>query len=119
MQITKFGQSIKLIDGATAAGAGAGRPGHLNAIFQAILTGASGALHATVDIETTEEDETVVDADAHWEWLATFELTVANWAGTADDDFGSFLQSPGLGRVRGNVTLITGTGAKATLLMGV
>lgn len=119
MPQTKFGLSKKLLDGVLVVGAGSGQPGHMNANFQAILIGSAGALHAKIDIETTEESDEVLDADAHWVWLASITLDVANWVSVADDTTDSFVHPHGLGRVRGNVKEISGTDASIKLLMGV
>jgi hypothetical protein len=116
----KYGLTIKLLESVTVVGPGSGKPGHPNTIYQSILTGTGGALHAVIHLESTEEDEAdAIDADAHWIWFATVTHDVAAWESVANDDAGSFAWGPGLKRVRAKVVELTGAGAAVTLLAGV
>jgi len=81
--------------------------------WQAILTGTSGALSATVNVYASNDQ-------VHDTLVGTITLSVANWLSSADDDvvelipgsFGSW------GYVRHELSAISGTGASVTTMGG-
>ena len=100
--------AIKLLDAATATGAGGAvsRSG-AKAAIEAHGTTSSGAGAATVVVEARNEDT------GAWLTLATITLTLST---TVSGD-GFVLDSP-WATVRANLTAISGTGAAVTVTMG-
>lgn len=103
------GEKFTLLSAVTATGAGR----HVGfsqgrCTFQAVANGSSGAYSATVVVQVSNDA-------TNWETLGTISLS--GTATTADSD-GFAADAPWL-YVRGNVTAISGTGATATLTMGV
>ena len=100
--------AIKLLDAATATGAGGvvSRSGAKSAI-EAHGTTSSGAGAATVAIEARNEDT------GAWLTLATITLTLST---TVSGD-GFVLDAP-WAQVRANLTAISGTGAAVTVTLG-
>lgn len=102
------GSLTKLIDGATATGAGTAKhmPATGRVTFQASGTTSAGAGAATIKVQVSNDN-------SNWLDLATISLTLsttADTAGTAVD--------ANWGYVRGNVTALSGTDAAVTLVMG-
>lgn len=81
--------------------------------FQAFLTGSSGALTATVDIEVSNDG-------IHFVQGASLDLTVAAWSTVADDDTDGFFSDELLSwaYIRARVITITGTDAAVTVIIG-
>ena len=98
---------------ATAIGFSAYKVPPTNPAWQAILTGTSGALSATVNVYASNDQ-------VHDTLVGTITLSVASWASTADDDvvelipgsFGSW------GYVRHELAAISGAGASVTTMGG-
>lgn len=76
--------------------------------FQATANGTSGAFSATVDVEVSN-DET--------NWITMGTISLAGTATTANSD--GFTSDSAWAFIRGNITAISGTGATATLVMGI
>jgi len=104
--------SVLLIDGATATGAGTPvEPWEPNRTFQAYGETTAGAGAATIDVEVSNVK---VPGDNDWKALATLSLTLGVTRTSS-----IVAKNEGWRWVRGNVTAISGTGAKAYLAMGV
>lgn len=101
-----------LLNGRTTTGAGdtVGLDGDSRTYF-ATLTGTSGALAATVDLEVSN------DGGAHWDVAATFTLNVATWSSAANDAVDSVAVIHAYDSVRANVRSISGTGASVSMLV--
>lgn len=102
---------ISLISDATQTGAGTtSRPkedGAENRTFQAVGSTSSGTGAATVTVEGSNDGR-------NWILIGTISLTL----GTAETTDG-FASNAAWEFVRGNVTSISGTGAKVSLIAGV
>ncbi len=103
---------MRIVDRKTTTGAGAwfrvqgALPQLSNRTFHALVEG-SGAVSATIDIEVSNDGVNVAKV------LASLALT-----GTGIDNDALASAEPWL-YVRGNVTAISGTGAQASLILGV
>jgi len=99
----------KLLNAVLVTGAGASSSSFGGRCqLQAIANGTSGAFTAVIVVEGSNND-------SNWEPIGT--ITLSGTATTADSD--GFKMDAPWAFVRGNVTSISGTGATATLLMGV
>ena len=80
--------------------------------FQAVLTGDSGSLSATVVFEVSNDG-------AHFVTAGEISLSVGNWVSAADDDTNGFYDSKpqNWAYIRSNVTAISGDGAKVNTMM--
>lgn len=100
-------------DNSTATGDSKNKPVSDNPAWQAVLTGTSGALSATVEIYATQNNKS-------WTLVGTITLTVAAWSTSADDDiaelipdkFGNWMNT------KATISAISGTGAAVTLIGG-
>ena len=103
----------KILDAAIATGAGGNFTITDNTSFQAFLTGTTGALSATCEIEVSNDGVHFVNA-------ATITLSVAAWSTSADDDTDGFFASEirSWAYVRARVSAISGTGAAVSAFMG-
>ncbi len=104
--------SVKLLDAATAQGAGlAHHPRNDIRTFQATGTTSNGAGAATIKIQGSNVASP--SSDGEWIDLGTITLTLAT---TVSGD--GFVSNAPWRHVRANVTAISGTGAAVTAWMG-
>lgn len=101
-----------LLNNTSVTGAGSKIPlvkkGDSSATFQATVNGSSGVVTATIDIEVSNNER-------NWIPMATISLSAS--APVADSD--GFASNASWSFIRANLTAITGTDAKATVVMGV
>lgn len=112
-----MGQRITLLNEATAVANGnavAVGGSNVTAGFQAVLTGTS----ANQDLSATVAVQVSLDG-THYDTLYTFSLAVTDWDDTTENVSQSLTVSVPYAHVRGAVTAISGTGATASLFMGV
>jgi hypothetical protein len=99
--------SVKILDGITATGAGAfHQPFGNSRTFQAVGQTTAGAGAATVKVQVSNDN-------FNWLDLGTITLTLST---TASSD--GFASEAAWRFVRGNATVISGTGASVTLWLG-
>lgn len=98
----------KILDGATATGAGSTyEPMSKDRVFQATGLTSSGSGAASIDVEVSLDG-------SNWDVMGTISLTLGT---TSTSD--SFASTTPWKYVRGNVTSISGTGATVYLWCGV
>ena len=101
-----------LLDDVSETGVGRKAPlikkGDSSATFQATANGASGTITATVDIEVSNNET---------DWISMATISLSASAPVADSD--GFASNASWAFVRANLTAITGTGARVTVVMGV
>ena len=83
------------------------KKGDSSATFQATVNGTSGTVAATIDIEVSNDEK-------NWISMATISLSAS--APVADSD--GFASNASWAFVRANLTAITGTSARVTVVMG-
>lgn len=99
--------TVALLTDATATGAGTSHePWNEKRTFQGVGSTTSGSGAATIKVQASNDN-------ANWIDLGTITLTLGV---TATTD--GFTSDAPWRYIRGNVTAISGTGAKASLLMG-
>ena len=101
-----------LLDDVSATGAGSKFPlvkkGDSSATFQATVNGSSGTVTATINIEVSNNER---------DWISMATISLSASAPVADSD--GFASNASWAFVRANLTAITGTDAKVTVVMGV
>jgi hypothetical protein len=100
-----------LLDNVSTTGAGSKVPlikkGDSSATFQATVNGTSGTVTATTDIEVSNNET---------DWISMATISLSASAPVADSD--GFASNASWCFVRANLTAVTGTGTRVTVVMG-
>lgn len=105
--MTKKVDTVNLLTDKTTTGAGTAHdPSNCKRSYQGFGSTSSGAGSATIDVEVSNDN-------TNWITQGTITLTLAT---TVSDD--GFTTDAPWKYVRGNVTAISGTGAKVSLILG-
>jgi len=100
-----------LLDNVSTEGAGGKTPivkkGDSSATFQATVNGSSGTVTATIDIEVSNNET---------DWITMGTISLSASAPAADSD--GFASNASWSFAQANLTDITGTDARVTVVMG-